>query len=920
MDSLRGPQDTEFGSLSFSYLGRGALLRVLQGVSVATKTQSLDLEPLNRLFSAHTNLDLLDWNALVNRNIFDVTLKQLAYLALAVTFFQESSRQELGSGALERWMSFIWKSLINTALTLGSSSTRPSILSVSRSSQGFLAIPLCVLLEDGKIDELFRIHIWLPDGQRGNPLFAIHSHQTFSHSWVLAGEGRDQTFKTERCKDQMIPTHAEYSLAWSDGASLDTNYKTHQNSSTVTNTGELVVAAPTASAAHTRDSSCTVPAGEFHMTEVAPDRFHATMFFFDSKRGFVKDARVLGPKDEKFSTHIREGADFTARELCVMATSLRNYEIFLEKGREHAHRAEWEFSFNSFNSALNLCETTENFPNASFHKSLVFGELGNSNRQFGRYEQAKDCLEKALSGIGLNLQHVKLSGELGVVFRHMDRLEDAKRAFEDQYNTAKHLEYDQGACRAIGNLGMVNYQLSQAVHDGELLDLAIEQLSERVRRARRLIDIAKREETDNRNREGSIKRARTWESIGLNRLSLAFTARRDSKAALAAALESQNLTRTSEDPTVRAMSRFYYGRALLADNRTDEALAQFNSSGTCSCAMALCMEPSREHCGYLQELVEIGADLIAADEQGYTALDYATFNGSKESQDLVLLGIRRNLEGGVDQETKLLQFRTEAALRKGYRELFQEKLRPALLDKSANKLQKMRLDYASTLKADPDKQRMFDELKYIAYSDFLRFGRLPRSSDGLARPFAPERMKSTNAPATDFIIFFSYRWINKSPGAVSPDDEDSTQYRRMVEATEAFLKLYRKVDRDKLGIWMDFACVNQDDPMSGVSALPMNLAQCDAMISLIDDEYYSRAWCSVEVMMAKTLRDSYLTHIWYEHVLHLQTSSDGTSPSKSGYLRLGPLVLEIEMKDKLLTYETDRPKVLFLERQSKLLA
>lgn len=92
----------------------------------------------------------------------------------------------------------------------------------------------------------------------------------------------------------------------------------------------------------------------------------------------------------------------------------------------------------------------------------------------------------------------------------------------------------------------------------------------------------------------------------------------------------------------------------------------------------------------------------------------------------------------------------------------------------------------------------------------------------------------------------------------------------------------------------------------------MIIAQCDAMISLVDDQYFDRGWCSVEVMMAQTLRNAYGI-LWLEHV-HQDEHEYG-----SGW-RLGEAEnREVVMKDKLLTYEEDRSKVLFLERQSKLL-
>lgn len=91
----------------------------------------------------------------------------------------------------------------------------------------------------------------------------------------------------------------------------------------------------------------------------------------------------------------------------------------------------------------------------------------------------------------------------------------------------------------------------------------------------------------------------------------------------------------------------------------------------------------------------------------------------------------------------------------------------------------------------------------------------------------------------------------------------------------------------------------------------MNLAQCDAMLSLIDDQYYNRSWCCVEVLMIQTIRKAYSIHLWYEHII------DADSGEES--LRPGPLDLDINMAEKVITFETDRPKVLFLERQTRLL-
>lgn len=82
------------------------------------------------------------------------------------------------------------------------------------------------------------------------------------------------------------------------------------------------------------------------------------------------------------------------------------------------------------------------------------------------------------------------------------------------------------------------------------------------------------------------------------------------------------------------------------------------------------------------------------------------------------------------------------------------------------------------------------------------------------------------------------------------------------------------------------------------------------MISLIDDTYYERSWCCIEVKMIQTIRKAYNLHLWYEHV----TDREGKES-----LREGSMELEIDMAEKKVTYEADRPGLLFLERQTNLL-
>lgn len=318
-----------------------------------------------------TALTFRDWYAEIEQFIHKEILRQLARLALGVAFLRGKSRQM--QNASRRDLALVWE-LIHGAIT-NRSLSRP-LCNASRSAQGFLSVALCSLVKDGNIDELFRLHVWLPDGQRGNKKFSVHSHQSFGQSWILAGEGKDYSYIAQPASSHSDATHAEYALAWSDGKSLGQEYNADQTYSIVVNTHKLATVTSTKSSVHTRDLSYCIPEAAYHSTEVRPDILHATLFLFDSSRGFVKGAGVMGPKDAESYVQVRDPANQTAAELADMTDAVRMWEIFMEEGQHHARQAEWEPASRSFNSALNLCNSVRNFPNTDRYRFLVLGELG----------------------------------------------------------------------------------------------------------------------------------------------------------------------------------------------------------------------------------------------------------------------------------------------------------------------------------------------------------------------------------------------------------------------------------------------------------------------------------------------------------------------------------------------------------------
>jgi len=162
----------------------------------------------------------------------------------------------------------------------------------------------------------------------------------------------------------------------------------------------------------------------------------------------------------------------------------------------------------------------------------------------------------------------------------------------------------------------------------------------------------------------------------------------------------------------------------------------------------------------------------------------------------------KNMSLLLKPEERPDRLRYEAYIRKGYRQLFQDTLRPVLLQaQDSSDLDQLRNEYANALKDVNKEKLLFDSLK-VVYSDFIKSGRIPKSGDGFTKEITP---KTGGLSEGKFIIFFSYRWIGTGdaghPGA-SPDDNQNTQYQRMVRALNELLEVHPHLDQQKLCVWL----------------------------------------------------------------------------------------------------------------------
>lgn len=400
--------------------------------------------------------------------------------------------------------------------------------------------------------------------------------------------------------------------------------------------------------------------------------------------------------------------------------------------------------------------------------------------------------------------------------RHHGQFAEAQKAFREQIQLAREappsIEADAEICRALGNEGMAAYNLWQLTDpkDPALLATAFQQIRERISRAQ---DLEKRVQIENPDSKYSAM-ARAWEIIGRDRLTLCYIAAGETEQAVRNAEESQRRQKR-EDPTVTAFSKFFYGNALWFNDQKQEALDQWNAPpGTCSSPMGFCKEPGGEHNGYLQLMSSAGVNFDSYDEFGFTALDHAVLSDSldaKQAIPIVEEALRGNLTqvllrdepglSGKDLDRKIdgeiTLRRQQAELRRQYRTILQEQLRPELRIKSAHTLDNLRAIYAKFISEDTEGRSMFSSFRYVQYSDFLKHGKLPVSTSELAEDWPHASTSGTSSEEDHFIIFISYRWIGKDV----PDDQSNAQWRRMTTAVQEFMD-HTGIKPERLGMWL----------------------------------------------------------------------------------------------------------------------
>ena len=199
-------------------------------------------------------------------------------------------------------------------------------------------------------------------------------------------------------------------------------------------------------------------------------------------------------------------------------------------------------------------------------------------------------------------------------------------------------------------------------------------------------------------------------------------------------------------------------------------------------------------------------------------------------------------------------------------------------------------------------------MRVVRLSTLSALGRIPRSTEGHAvdaleevrrhGPAERDRLGNVSgSPPKAQIIFFSHRWERpyhcaqrgkdlpygtdewqeaiaqghqvgfpdsadnaKAKGLIQWGKQELWEHGKIMEGLQWHIQRRRmRVLRDlsqlptEVLFFIDYTCVDQENPRAEISALPCYISACSEILVHYDPQYFDRAWCRMEMMMAYAL-------------------------------------------------------------------
>lgn len=203
-------------------------------------------------------------------------------------------------------------------------------------------------------------------------------------------------------------------------------------------------------------------------------------------------------------------------------------------------------------------------------------------------------------------------------------------------------------------------------------------------------------------------------------------------------------------------------------------------------------------------------------------------------------------------------------------------------------------------------------MRVISYQALKTCGRIPCSTDD-DNPSVSVR-KALETPGC-VVVFFSHRWLQ----ALQPDDEQNSKFKVLMAWCAWYENDYSKQQSRRLFFWLDYSCMDQDNPLQGLLSLPLYLSLCNDFLCFETADYHERAWCRVERIIAYAFTFAgkipwVLTPSFCEKLVNVNTTTTMES-SSSSFIQYHPSqqILQNPLEGKL-TDEGDWPYIQSLSK------
>ncbi|WP_372367022.1 hypothetical protein [Candidatus Uabimicrobium sp. HlEnr_7] len=144
------------------------------------------------------------------------------------------------------------------------------------------------------------------------------------------------------------------------------------------------------------------------------------------------------------------------------------------------------------------------------------------------------------------------------------------------------------------------------------------------------------------------------------------------------------------------------------------------------------------------------------------------------------------------------------------------------------------------------------QMRLIHSSTLEEINCLPRSSENHSVG-AIEGIRRFGASITE-VFMVSHRWLNPSLDSISSHPDDNNN--RKALAINEFSKWRKKWVAETHGFtpeifyWIDYCCVDQDNPTNEMAMLPLWVACCERFLRIETKDYDERTWCRIEPILS----------------------------------------------------------------------